>query len=150
MSKQIVDLLDKWRDSEEALSEALFLSVYGLPALQAAVGVDPQSAKAGDVSSRSRAPGGADRGVEIPDRPGRSQGGDYSRPALCRHGAGNGGRAQPRGLAPGSKSDSGRPFTLAQFKTTVREQFRALPPCCLISSSCVQAVDAYGQIYTRC
>ena len=43
MSKQIVSALDKWRDSQEALSEALFLSVYGSPALQAAVGIDPQS-----------------------------------------------------------------------------------------------------------
>src|SRR5712675_1713894 len=34
MSKQIVSALDKWRDSQEALSEALFLSVYGSPALQ--------------------------------------------------------------------------------------------------------------------
>ena len=42
-SKQIVAALDKWRDSQEAASEALFLSVYGSPALQAAVGVDPQS-----------------------------------------------------------------------------------------------------------
>src|SRR5712672_1160800 len=44
ISKQIVNALDKWRDSQEALSEALFLSVYGSPALQAAVGIDPQSA----------------------------------------------------------------------------------------------------------
>jgi hypothetical protein len=44
MSKQIVSSLDQWRDSQEALSEAMFLSVYGSPALQTAVGVDPQSA----------------------------------------------------------------------------------------------------------
>src|SRR5712672_3422080 len=43
MSKQIVSALAKWRDSQEALSEALFLSVYGSPALQAAVGIDPQT-----------------------------------------------------------------------------------------------------------
>src|SRR3954453_17834523 len=43
MSKQIVNALDSWRDSQEALSEATFLAVYGSPALQAAVGVDPQS-----------------------------------------------------------------------------------------------------------
>ena len=42
MSKQIVSSLDQWRDSQEALSEAMFLAVYGSPALQAAVGVDPQ------------------------------------------------------------------------------------------------------------
>jgi hypothetical protein len=42
-SKQIVNALDSWRDSQEALSEATFLAIYGSPALQAAVGVDPQS-----------------------------------------------------------------------------------------------------------
>src|SRR5712671_6115274 len=43
VSKQIVQALDSWRDSQEALSEASFLTVYGSPALQAAVGVDPRS-----------------------------------------------------------------------------------------------------------
>jgi pimeloyl-ACP methyl ester carboxylesterase len=43
VSKQIVQALDSWRDSQEALSEALFLGVYGSPALQAAVGIDPKS-----------------------------------------------------------------------------------------------------------
>src|SRR5258707_9833789 len=43
VSKQIVQALDGWRDSQEALSEATFLAVYGSPALQAAVGIDPQS-----------------------------------------------------------------------------------------------------------
>lgn len=43
-SKQIVNSLDRWRDTQEALSEAMFLAIYGSPALQAAVGVDPQSA----------------------------------------------------------------------------------------------------------
>src|ERR1700726_2460640 len=36
VSKNIVDVLDKWRDTQEALSETLFLSIYGSPALQAA------------------------------------------------------------------------------------------------------------------
>jgi len=44
LSKQIVNSLDQWRDSQEALSEAMFLAIYGSPALQAAVGVDPKSA----------------------------------------------------------------------------------------------------------
>jgi pimeloyl-ACP methyl ester carboxylesterase len=47
VSKQIVGSLDWWRDSQEALSEAVFLAMYGSPALQIAVGVDPQSAPAG-------------------------------------------------------------------------------------------------------
>ncbi|MBN9042608.1 MAG: hypothetical protein BGP05_13480 [Rhizobiales bacterium 62-47] len=48
MSKQIVHALDSWRDSTEALSETIFLNVYGSPALQAAVGIDPAS----DISRR--------------------------------------------------------------------------------------------------
>lgn len=43
MSKQIVHALDSWRDAQEALSETIFLNVYGSPALQAAVGIDPKS-----------------------------------------------------------------------------------------------------------
>ncbi len=43
LSKQIVSSLDQWRDSQEALSEAMFLAIYGSPVLQAAVEVDPQS-----------------------------------------------------------------------------------------------------------
>jgi hypothetical protein len=41
ISNNIVNVLDKWRDTQEALSEALFLGVYGSPALQAAVGIKP-------------------------------------------------------------------------------------------------------------
>jgi len=44
MSRQIVSSLDQWRDSQEALSEAMFLTIYDSPALQAAVGVDRQAA----------------------------------------------------------------------------------------------------------
>jgi pimeloyl-ACP methyl ester carboxylesterase len=41
VSDQIVAALDGWRDFSEALSERLFLTVYGSPALQAAAGIDP-------------------------------------------------------------------------------------------------------------
>lgn len=41
VSESIVNALDKWRDAQEALSEAMFLGTYGSPALQAAVGIDP-------------------------------------------------------------------------------------------------------------
>src|SRR4051794_18085102 len=47
VSKQIVSSLDQWRDSTEAASEAMFLAIYGSPALQAAVGVDPKSSPSG-------------------------------------------------------------------------------------------------------
>src|SRR6516162_8153477 len=41
ISKQIVGALDGWRDYMEAASERAFMMVYGSPALQAAVGIDP-------------------------------------------------------------------------------------------------------------
>ena len=43
VSRSIVNALDKWRDAQEALSESMFLAIYGSPALQAAVGIDPNS-----------------------------------------------------------------------------------------------------------
>jgi hypothetical protein len=44
-SEQVVKALDAWRDAAEAMAEKTFLSVYGSPMLQAAVGVDPESNK---------------------------------------------------------------------------------------------------------
>ena len=40
-SEQIVTALDAWRDMSERMSETAFLSIYGSPLLQAAVGIDP-------------------------------------------------------------------------------------------------------------
>jgi hypothetical protein len=42
-SRQIVAGLDAWRDMNEALAERVFMAVYGSPALQAALGIDPDS-----------------------------------------------------------------------------------------------------------
>ena len=41
VSQQVVRLLDAWRDTMERISEQTFLSTYGSPLLQAAVGIDP-------------------------------------------------------------------------------------------------------------
>jgi pimeloyl-ACP methyl ester carboxylesterase len=41
VSKQIVAALDGWRDLMETVAERSFLTVYGSPALQAALGIDP-------------------------------------------------------------------------------------------------------------
>jgi Protein of unknown function (DUF3141) len=40
-SRQIVAALDAWRDLRDRSAELMFLSVYGSPLLQAAVGIDP-------------------------------------------------------------------------------------------------------------
>ena len=45
LSAQIVSALDTWRDTRDNLSEQLFLAIYGNPALQAAVGIQPKSIK---------------------------------------------------------------------------------------------------------
>src|SRR5262249_15790117 len=45
MSNQIVAALAAWRDFIEATSERTFLTVYGSPALQAAVGIDPSDTR---------------------------------------------------------------------------------------------------------
>jgi pimeloyl-ACP methyl ester carboxylesterase len=41
VSKQIVAALDGWRNFTEAVAERTFLTVYGIPALQSAAGIDP-------------------------------------------------------------------------------------------------------------
>jgi pimeloyl-ACP methyl ester carboxylesterase len=40
-SNQIVSALDSWREASEKLAERTFLSIYGSPTLQTAVGLDP-------------------------------------------------------------------------------------------------------------
>jgi Protein of unknown function (DUF3141) len=46
VSKQIVEALDSWRDFHDHWAEWMFLSVYGSPWLQAAVGIGPADAGA--------------------------------------------------------------------------------------------------------
>ena len=41
ISKQIIATLDAWRDGRDRLAEQTFFTIYGLPALQAALGIDP-------------------------------------------------------------------------------------------------------------
>jgi hypothetical protein len=43
-SRQIVAGLDAWRDMRDAMAEWTFMTVYGSPLLQAAVGIDPADA----------------------------------------------------------------------------------------------------------
>jgi hypothetical protein len=45
ISKQIIAALNAWRDGRDHLAEQTFVTVYGLPALQAALGIDPTSAQ---------------------------------------------------------------------------------------------------------
>jgi len=43
VSKQIIAALDAWRDGRDRFSEQFFFTVYGLPGLQKALGIDPAS-----------------------------------------------------------------------------------------------------------
>jgi hypothetical protein len=125
-SKNIVNVLDKWRDAQEALSESLFLNIYGSPALQAAVGIKPDA--------------------EVSPKPAMSP--EYrkrldARIAELRSQIGVGGLREcvvrgllyigmARGMVDerslealrrARKGDAASRITLAQFKTIVREQF---------------------------
>jgi hypothetical protein len=128
MSEQIVAGLDAWRDAVESLSERTFLTVYGSPLLQAAVGIDPADARPqrrADKSPLHRDLVSA-RIAELKSR--IAQGG--LREALTRsmlHVAVARGGADERGLAAIRRlravhDDRPRP-TLAEFKALVREQY---------------------------
>ena len=111
MSKQIVSSLDQWRNSTEAASEAMFLAIYGSPALQAAVGVDPKSAPSGPRSmdpEASRDAAEAHRGAEVEDRLRRAARGRHPGAALCRVGPRHGRRAQPGSAAAAPAIRRGR------------------------------------------
>ncbi len=45
VSRQIVAALDGWRQSSEAWAERMFMTIYGSPILQSAVGVDPADSR---------------------------------------------------------------------------------------------------------
>jgi len=126
VSKSIVDVLDKWRDTQEALSESFFLSIYGSPALQAAVGVDPNAdpspvpdmtpehrkrldARIAELKSNIRTGGLRECGIRALLYAGMTRGmvDERSLEALRRM----------------RRDDAGSRLTLAQFKTLVREQF---------------------------
>lgn len=126
VSKQIVHALDSWRDSQEALSEAVFLAVYGSPALQAAVGVDPQSAP-----SRRREMSAEYRGrlqrrtAELKSQFGEGGLREAAIRALLYVGSARGmvDERSLEALRQVRRSVAGKPISLPEFKMLVREQF---------------------------
>jgi len=126
VSKQIVHALDSWRDSQEALSEAAFLAVYGSPALQAAVGIDPQSSP-----SRRQEMSAAHREMlerriaELTSRIGEGGLGEAAIRGLLYVGSARGmvDERSLEALRNLRRSDTGARMTLAEFKMLVREQF---------------------------
>ena len=131
VSRQIETGLDAWRDMTEALAEATFLSVYGSPALQAAVGIDPADygpqRRAGKTHLHWQVL--QSRIEELRSR--ISSGGlrECMARALLYVGAARGG-ADERGFAAirrlRAMKDGGLRMTLAEFKALIREQFLML------------------------
>jgi hypothetical protein len=126
VSKQIVKALDSWRDSQEALSEAAFLAVYGSPALQAAVGIDPQSSP-----SRRQEMSAAHREMlerriaELKSRIGEGGLREAAIRGLLYVGSARGmvDERSLEALRSLRRSDTAARLTLAEFKMLVREQF---------------------------
>jgi pimeloyl-ACP methyl ester carboxylesterase len=126
VSKQIVNALDSWRDSQEALSEATFLAVYGSPALQAAVEIDPQSApsRRQEMSATHRQM--LDRRItELKSK--ISEGGlrEAAIRGLLYVGSARGlvDERSLEALRNVRRGDTGARLTLTEFKMLVREQF---------------------------
>ncbi|QDW40163.1 DUF3141 domain-containing protein [Bradyrhizobium sp. KBS0727] len=126
MSKQIVHVLDSWRDSQEALSEAIFLNLYGSPALQTAVGIDPKS-----EPSRRRAMSAEHRAMldkriaELKSKVGEGGLREASLRALLYVGSARGmvDERSIEALRQVRRDHAGARLTLPEFKMLVREQF---------------------------
>jgi len=126
MSKQIVHVLDSWRDSQEALSEAIFLNVYGSPVLQAAVGIDPKSepSRQREMSPEHRAML-EQRIAELKAKIGEGGLREAALRALLYVGSARGmvDERSIEALRQVRREHGGARVTLAEFKTLVREQF---------------------------
>jgi hypothetical protein len=126
MSKQIVSSLDQWRDSQESLSEAMFLSIYGSPALQAAVGVDPQSeiSRRRDMDPKHREFLQA-RIAELKSKIGSGGLREAGIRALLYVGSARGmvDERSLEALRHIRRTDESSRLSLAEFKMLVREQF---------------------------
>jgi pimeloyl-ACP methyl ester carboxylesterase len=125
-SKSIVNVLDKCRDAQEALSESLFLSIYGSPALQAAVGIKPDA----DVSPKPEMSPEHRKRLEARIAELKSQIGKGGLRECVIRGLLYVGMARGmvderslEALRRARADDTASRLTLAQFKTMVREQF---------------------------
>jgi hypothetical protein len=126
VSKNIVNVLDKWRDAQEALTETLFLSIYGSPALQAAVGVKPDA----EVSPKPKMSPEHRKRLEARTAELKSQIGAGSLRECVIRGLLYVGMARGmvderslEALRRARARDVDSRLSLAQFKTIVREQF---------------------------
>jgi pimeloyl-ACP methyl ester carboxylesterase len=126
VSNSIVNALDKWRDTQETLSESLFLSIYGSPALQAAVGIDPNAnpSPRPEMSEQHRRLLDV-RIAELKSKIGSGGLRECGIRALLYIGMARG-MVDERGLEAlrrMRRDDAASRLTLSEFKTLVREQF---------------------------
>lgn len=131
VSRQIVEGLEAWRQGVEMLSEATFLSVYGSPFLQAAVGIDSSDTRPQRRASKTALHARVlkERIEELKaqmDRGGLREG--LARSLL--YVAMANGAADERGFAAIRRmrrvEDGMPPMTLAEFKALIRDQFLML------------------------
>jgi len=126
VSEQIVKSLDAWREAQEKVSEQIFLAIYGSPALQAAVGVNPEA-------DRPRRPGKSlmhrelmeKRIAELKSMIAKGGLQECTLRGLIYVGMARG-YVDERGVAALRRmrlTEEGTRLTLAQFKTMAREQF---------------------------
>ena len=126
ISKQIVHALDSWRDATEALSETVFLNLYGSPAVQAALGIDPKSepSRRREMSAEHRAMLEA-RIAELKAKIGEGGPREAATRSLLYIGSARG-MVDERSIEAlrRVRRDYGGPrLSLAEFKMLVREQF---------------------------
>jgi pimeloyl-ACP methyl ester carboxylesterase len=126
MSKQIVNVLDSWRDQQEAMSEALFLNLYGSPVLQAALGIDPASepSRRREMSAEHRAMLET-RIAELKSKIGEGGLPEAALRALLYVGSARGmvDERSIEALRQVRRDHTGARLTLPEFKMLVREQF---------------------------
>jgi hypothetical protein len=130
-SEQIVAALDGWRDMTEAAAERMFLSIYGSPAVQAAVGVDPTDTK--PMRRAGKSPLHREllekRIAELRNKIGDGGLRECLARGLIYVGMARGG-ADERGLAAirrfRARREEKSRLTLAEFKSLMREQYLLL------------------------
>jgi hypothetical protein len=126
MSKQIVHALDSWRDAQGALSETIFLNVYGSPLLQAAIGIDPKSepSRRREMSAEHRAML-EKRIAELKSKIGEGGLREAALRALLYVGSARGmiDERSIEALRQVRREQGGPRLTLPEFKMLVREQF---------------------------
>jgi Protein of unknown function (DUF3141) len=129
LSRQIIQALDTYRDVRDWFTETLFMTVYGLPLLQAMVGMRSDSARARPRIGREviREAAAQKMAAEISARVERGGLVEAAVRALLYMGLGRGApAADERAFAVlrqiRADYPESRKLTLAQFKETVKEQ----------------------------